>query len=82
MRIALLILILTGCAATPTFERKRVCVDVEIVDEDLRLGKKNAYALAQPGLDPCRIRIERKHYRNEVIGHEFRHCLDGFWHSE
>lgn len=82
MRSLLLVVFLSGCAATPTFEEKLVCVNVQIVDEDLRLGKRNAYALAWPGTDPCQIKIERKHYRNETIGHEFRHCLDGYWHSQ
>ena len=78
---------LSGCAATPTFSDKTVCMRMMITDDDLthtnRNGHtQNAYGLAWPYTNPCRVIIERKHYRNEVIGHETRHCFDGFFHSD
>jgi len=52
-----------------------------ITDLDLKKDGKNVYGLAWPMAEPCLIMIERKHYRNEIIGHEFKHCLDGYWHK-
>jgi len=81
MRLLILILLLSGCSSNPTFNDKTVCVRTMITDIDLEKDGKNVYGLAWPMLDPCLIMIERKHYRNEIIGHEFKHCLDGYWHK-
>jgi hypothetical protein len=81
MRIILpLMIMLSGCSAFPTFQIKDVCARVEVVDEDLRYNGQNVFGLAWVYGGKCKIKIERKHYRNETLGHEFRHCLDGKWH--
>ena len=82
MRLLLIALLLSGCAHNPTFTDKTVTVRMIITDEDLK--KKDgseAYGLAWPLLDPCVIMIERRHYRNELVGHEVVHCFDGYWHD-
>ena len=80
MRLLILIL-LSGCAHDPTFTDKTVCVRTVITNEDLQLNGKNVYGLTWPLLNPCLIKVERKHYTNEIMGHEFIHCLDGYWHK-
>lgn len=80
-RVLLAALMLCGCAATPTSDDYTVTIRLKVVDYDLRHAGKNAYAIAWPDATPCLILVERKHYKNEVLGHEFRHCLDGYWHK-
>lgn len=31
--------------------------------------------------DACVIKIDPKYYTHSCLGHEFRHCLDGYWHG-
>lgn len=81
MRLLILILLLSGCAHQPTFDRKTVCIDMEIVDYDLMLNGEYKYGIAYPNSKPCKVKINREHYTHEIIGHETRHCFDGFWHK-
>jgi hypothetical protein len=82
MRLILIALLLSGCAHSPTFTDRTVTVRIIIVDYDLKQsGGEEAYALAWPEARPCLIKIERKHYKHEIIGHEIRHCFDGYWHD-
>ena len=81
MRLLILILLLSGCAYKPTFKTKTVKVEIAIVDYDLFHDGRYVYALAWPNLKSCKIKINRKHYTHEIIGHEIRHCFDGYWHK-
>lgn len=30
----------------------------------------------------CLIEYRQSHYSNECLGHELRHCLEGYWHGK
>lgn len=81
IRLSIIILILTGCGFNPAFSKRTVNIKMLITDEDLMIGKHDVSAIAQPLSNPCVIKIERRHYNHETIGHEVRHCFEGFWHK-
>lgn len=57
-----------------TYEVENICGKLTTVPP----GRK-AIACALPG-PPCTIWINPM-ASDEILGHEFRHCLDGHWHK-
>lgn len=93
--VIILALFLTSCdnagddsdprkVQTPNFDRKTVTVTIEVVPgwRDLTGWQKATAWPPKPGDNTCRIVIDPEFYTHSCIGHEIRHCFDGYWHDE
>jgi hypothetical protein len=65
--------------AQSELQRSQSWVRLEIVP-GLR-AQTGFKALATPGA-ACVIRIDPEFYTHSCLGHEIRHCFEGYWHGD
>lgn len=88
MRAALIafLLLLQGCAAAYQLHNVEdittfnTTVYIRVQDEIIHNGKE-VKMLAHPGKTACLIIVTPKYYHHACLGHELRHCLEGYWHK-
>lgn len=87
LTLLLLSIFLSGCLPMlQVHDPTRIKVNEEfkivfILQDDLHFGgaKVNGYYVW--AADVCKVYLDTRHYTHSCIGHEVRHCLEGYWHG-
>lgn len=86
LKVLLVCSALISCSSNPTPKFtgvKTFTISVEVVEElkSPRTGKP-IHGLANTRKSgECHIKIDKGQYTHACLGHELRHCLDGYWHD-
>lgn len=81
MRILILCLLITGCTTLKP-DIKNTGFHLYFIESGhLYLDGRKVKALTYPGGNVCVIKMDMKYYSENCLGHELRHCLEGYWHG-
>lgn len=71
------VLLLSACSPLVPHPMPGKWITVEITED---IYPRQAEAVVTDKV--CIIRIHPDHYTHSCLGHELRHCIEGWWHGE
>lgn len=83
IRILLISLLLSGCSTIkPDIYQTSFHLRFVPSENLTKPGYETVKALTSPGDGICTIKMDMRYYSHDCLGHELRHCLEGFWHGD